>query len=72
MNSGEPMYSLRECCDKPIDGKERQDIIHYTLAVGLPHSIGEVRESGWREGGSGNARGSRETSAGRTELGDRW
>jgi len=23
------MYSLRECCDKPIDGKERQDIIHW-------------------------------------------
>ncbi len=22
------MYSLRECCDKPIDGKERQEIIH--------------------------------------------
>jgi len=21
------MYSLRECCDKPIDGKEQQDII---------------------------------------------
>jgi group II intron reverse transcriptase/maturase len=27
------------------------------LAVGLPCSIGEVRESGWREGGSGNAKG---------------
>ena len=23
------MYSLRECCDKPIDGKDRQDIIHW-------------------------------------------
>jgi RNA-directed DNA polymerase len=26
------------------------------LAVGLPRSIGEVRESGWRKGGSGNAK----------------
>ncbi len=23
------MYSPRECCDKPIDGKDRQDIIHW-------------------------------------------
>ena len=22
------MYSLRECCNKPINGKERQDIMH--------------------------------------------
>lgn len=29
MNSGEPMYSLRECGIKPIDGKIRQDIIHW-------------------------------------------
>jgi hypothetical protein len=27
------------------------------LVVGLPHSIEEVCESGWREGGSGNAEG---------------
>jgi group II intron reverse transcriptase/maturase len=27
------------------------------LAVGLLHNIEEVRESGWREGGSGNAKG---------------
>jgi RNA-directed DNA polymerase len=27
------------------------------LAVGLPRSIEEVRESGWRKGGSGNAKG---------------
>ena len=55
------MYSLRECCDKPIDGKDRQDIMHSCLpqagVVGLPHIIEEVRESGWREGGSGNAEG---------------
>jgi len=29
MNLGEPMYSLLECPDKPIDGKEGQDIIHW-------------------------------------------
>jgi len=23
------MYSLRECRDNPIDGKDRQDIIHW-------------------------------------------
>ena len=23
------MYSLRECCDKPINGKDQQDIIHW-------------------------------------------
>jgi len=29
MNSGEPMYSPRECNIKPIDGKIQQDIIHW-------------------------------------------
>ena len=29
MNSGEPMYFLRECGIKPIDGKIPQDIIHW-------------------------------------------
>jgi hypothetical protein len=29
------------------------------LAVGLLHSIEEVRESGWREGSSGNTKGFR-------------
>jgi len=28
MNSGEPVHSLFECPDKPIDGKEGQDIVH--------------------------------------------
>jgi RNA-directed DNA polymerase len=28
MNSGEPVHSLSECPDKPIDGKEGQDIVH--------------------------------------------
>ena len=64
------MYSLRECCNKPIDGKERQDIIH--RLSDYPIGIDEVWESRWREGGSGNAKGLRETSAGRTETGDGW
>ena len=29
MNSGEPMYSLKECSIKSIDGKIQQDIIHW-------------------------------------------
>jgi group II intron reverse transcriptase/maturase len=29
MNSGEPMYSLKECSIKPINGKIQQDIIHW-------------------------------------------
>lgn len=28
-NLGEPMYFQKECCNKPIDGKERQEIIHW-------------------------------------------
>ena len=29
MNSGEPMYSHKECSIKPINGKIRQGIIHW-------------------------------------------
>lgn len=29
MNSGEPIHSLKECCCKPIDGKERQEIVYW-------------------------------------------
>ncbi len=29
MNSGEPMYFLRECSIKPINGKIPQDIMHW-------------------------------------------
>ena len=28
MNSGEPVHSLFECPDKPIEGKEGQEIVH--------------------------------------------
>jgi len=44
MNLGEPMYSLRECSDKPINGKKEQDIIHwrsdYSIVSKKPMKIG--------------------------------
>jgi hypothetical protein len=44
MNSGGPMYSLPECPDKPIDGKEGQDIMHrqsdYSIVSGKPVKAG--------------------------------
>jgi hypothetical protein len=64
------MYSLRECCDKPIDGKERQDSIHR-----LSDYFIVSRKSAKADGEKGVAvmrRGSRETFARHTELGDRW
>jgi len=64
------MYSLRECCDKPIDGKDRQDIIHW-LSDYLILSKKSVKADG-EKGVAVMRRGSRETSAGLTELGDRW
>jgi len=64
------MYSLRECCDKPIDGKDRQDIIHWPSDY-LVVSEKSVKADG-EKGVAVMQRGSRETSAGPTELGDRW
>lgn len=64
------MYSLRECCDKPIDGKDRQDIIHWPSDY-LIVSEKFVKADG-EKGVAVMQRGSRETSAGRTELGFRW
>ena len=64
------MYSLRECCDKPIDGKDRQDIIHWPSDYFIL-SRKSVKADG-EKGVAVMRRGSRETSAGRTELGDRW
>ena len=64
------MYSLRECCDKPMNGKEREDIIH-----GPSDYFIVSRKSVKADGEKGVAvmrRGSRETSAGHTESGDRW
>ena len=64
------MYSLRECCDKPINGKDRQDIIHRPSDYVIV-SRKSVKADG-EKGVAVMRRGSRETSAGRTELGDRW
>jgi len=64
------MYSLRECCDKPIDGKDRQDIIHWPSDY-LVVSRKSVKADG-EKGVAVMRRGSGETSAGRTELEDRW
>ena len=64
------MYSLRECCDKPIDGKERQDIIHRLSDYSII-SKKSVKADG-EKGVAVMRWDSRETSAGRTELGDGW
>ncbi len=64
------MYSLRECCDKPIDGKDRQDIIHWPSDYFIL-SRKSVKADG-EKGVAVMRRVSRETSTGRTELGDRW
>jgi hypothetical protein len=64
------MYSLRECCDKPIDGKDWQDIIHWPSDYFIV-SRKSVKADG-EKGVAVMRWGSRETSAGRTELGDRW
>ena len=64
------MYPLRECCDKPIKGKDRQDIIHWPSDY-LIISKKSVKADG-EKGVAVIRRGSGETSAGHTELGDRW
>lgn len=64
------MYFLRECCNKPINGKERQDIIHWPSDYSIV-SKKSVKADG-EKGVAVMRRGSRGTSAGRTELGDRW
>ena len=64
------MYSLRECCDKPIDGKERQDIIHWPSDYSIV-SRRSVKADG-EKGVAVMRRGVREISAGHTELENRW
>jgi hypothetical protein len=64
------MYSLRECCNKPINGKEQQDIIHWPSDYFIV-SRKFVKADG-EKGVAVMRRGSGETSAGRTEPGDRW
>ena len=63
------MYSLRECCDKPIDGKDQQDIIHWQSDYPIL-SKKSVKADG-EKGVAVMQRGTRETSAGHTELCDR-
>ena len=63
------MYSLRECCDKPIDGKDQQDIIHWQSDYPIL-SKKSVKADG-EKGVAVMQRGTRETSAGHTELGYR-
>lgn len=64
------MYSLRECCEKPINGKDRQDIIHWPSDY-LIVSRKSVKADG-EKGVAVMRRVSGETSAGHTELGGRW
>ena len=64
------MYSLRECWNKPIDGKDWQDIVHWPSDYFIV-SKKSVKADG-EKGVAVTRRVSRETSAGRTELGDRW
>ena len=64
------MYSLRECCDKPIDGKDWQDIMHWQSDYPIL-SKKSVKADG-EKGVAVMRRGVRETSAGHTELGNRW
>ena len=64
------MYSLRECGDKPINGKDRQEIMHWPSDYFIV-SRKSVKADG-EKGVAVMQRGSRETSAGHTELGDRW
>jgi hypothetical protein len=64
------MYSQRECCDKPIDGKDRQDIIHWLSDYPI---VSKKSRNGDGENGIAVMRVAvRETSARHTELGDRW
>ena len=64
------MYSLRECCDKPMNGKERQEIIHWPSDYFIVS--GKSVKADGEKGVAVMRRGSGETSAGRTELGNGW
>ena len=64
------MYSPRECCDKPIDGKDRQEIIHWPSDYSII-SRKSVKADG-EKGVAVMRRGVGETSSGHTELENRW
>ncbi len=64
------MYSPGECCDKPIDGKDRQDIIHWPSDYFIL-SEKSVKADG-EKGVAVMRRCVGETSAGHTHLENRW
>ena len=68
MNSGEPMYSHRECSIKPIDGKIRQDIIHWQSDYSI---VSRKSRNGDGEKGIAVMRGAQGTHLPDTELGNR-
>lgn len=61
-NSGEPMCSQLECCNKPIDGKERQDIIHWQSDYSIVSK--KPGNAGGEKGIAAMQRDARDTSAG--------
>ena len=63
------MYSLRECCDKPINGKDQQDIIHWQSDY--PILSKKFVKTDGEKGVAVMRWGTRETSARLAELGDR-
>ena len=68
MNSGEPVHSLFECPNKPIDGKEGQEIVHRQSDYSVV-SRKSMKVDG-EKGVAVTRRGARDTSAGR-RAGDR-
>ena len=64
------MYFLRECCDKPIDGEDRQEIMHWPSDYSII-SRKSVKADG-EKGVAVMRRGVGETSSGHTELENRW
>ena len=73
MNSGEPMYFLRECPDKPMDGKKGQDIIHRQsdnciVSEKLRNGSGEKAVATIHWGARGTSAGHRTGQQMRTKL----
>ena len=61
MNSGEPMYSQRECSIKPMNGKIPQDIIHWQSDYSIVSK--KSRNGGGEKGIAVMPRGAGDTSA---------
>lgn len=62
MNSGEPTHSHNECCDKPINGKERQDIVR--RQSDYPVISEKPVKAGGEKGIAGTRSDTKETTAG--------